>query len=109
VRRIMDEAYDDHQEHLQAARLRNLIAETGVRVLELAVLLSAFEDVARGTILAEREGVPLEELPAPPDARELLAKEEDLTTAEAVEFLQRFLGMSAEGRKRLWSLLNLEF
>jgi hypothetical protein len=104
----MDEAYDDYRDRLQAARLRALISEVGVRVCELAVLLSAFEDVARGVQLVERGGVPAEELPGPPDPRELLAKEEDLTTGEAVEFLHRFLGMSAEGKDRLWSFLNLD-
>jgi hypothetical protein len=96
------------EEHLEAARVRALISETGVRVLELAVLLSAFEDVAWGALLLERGDVPAEELPAPPDPQELLTKEQDLTTGEAVEFLHRFLGMSEEGKAKLWDLLNLD-
>jgi hypothetical protein len=105
----LSEAYDDYQDRLEAARLRALIAETGVRVCELAVLLSAFEDVARGAQLLYRGDVPGEELPGPPDPHEPLAKEEDMTTGESLEFLQRFLGMSEEGKERLRSLLSLEF
>jgi len=105
----MSEAHDDYQERLEAARLRALIDEIGVRVLELAVFLSAFEDVARGALLLEREDVPTDEIPGPPDPQELLAKEEDLTTGEAVEFLHKFLGMSEEGKAKLWDILNLDF
>ena len=51
----MDE-HDDYRERLEAVRLRALVNETGVRVLELAVLFSAFESVARGAELAGGPG-----------------------------------------------------
>jgi hypothetical protein len=102
----LSEAHGDYQERLEAARMRALVAETGVRVLELAVLFSAFEAVAQGVHL-ESAGVPAEELPGIPDPAELLAGEEDMTTAEAVQTLRSFLDMSAEGEARLWRLLRL--
>jgi hypothetical protein len=103
----MSEAYDDYQDRLEAARLRNLIAATGVRVCELGILLSAFEAIARGAQLRERGGVPNEELPGVPDPGVLLA-EGDLTTGEAIRALRDFLGMSPEGEARLWSMLELD-
>jgi ADP-ribose pyrophosphatase YjhB (NUDIX family) len=103
----MDEARDNHQERLEEARLRALVNETGVRVLELAVLFSAFEAVARGAEIAGAGGVPPEELPGVPDPAALLASEEDMTTAEAVQIVRRFLDMSAEGEARLWKVLAL--
>jgi hypothetical protein len=102
----MSEAHDDDQERLEAARMRTLVAETGVRVLELAVLFSAFEAVAQGVYL-EGGDVPPEELPGIPDPVELFAGEEDMTTGEAVQTLRGFLDMSAEGEARLWRLLRL--
>jgi hypothetical protein len=103
----MSEAHDDYLERLEAARLRALIAETGVRVCELAVLFSTFEAIARGALLLEGGGVPTEELPDVPDPGELLAKEEDMTTREAVDILRNFLDMSAKGEAKLWDVLNL--
>jgi hypothetical protein len=101
----MDE-HDDYQERLEAARLVALANETGVRVLELAVLFSAFESVVRSAELAAGE-VPPQELPGVPDPVELLSSEEDITTAEAVRVLHGFLDMSDEGEARLWRLLRL--
>jgi hypothetical protein len=100
---MVDEA---HEDYLEAARLKNLVAETGVRVLELAVLFSAVDAVARGVLL-EGSNVPHDELPGIPDPGELLEREGDITTAEAVQILRDFLGMSTEGEARLWRLLSL--
>jgi ADP-ribose pyrophosphatase YjhB (NUDIX family) len=97
----------DYQERLEAARLRALAAETGVRVLELGLFFGAFEAVAEGAELGESGGVPSEELPGVPDAAALLSDEEDMTTTEAVRVLRRFLDMSDEGEARLWRLLAL--
>lgn len=105
----MSEAHDDDREALEAARLRVLVNETGVRVLELAVLFSAFEAVAQGAKLEDSGVAPLpsEELPGVPDPTELLSSEEDMTTAEAVRVLREFLDMSEDGVARLWRLLRL--
>ncbi len=102
----MDE-HDDYQERLEDARLRALVNETGVRVLELALLFGAFEAVAASADLEERGQVPSAELVGVPDPAALLSSEEDMTTAEAVGVLRRFLGMSGEGEARLWRLLDL--
>ena len=102
----MDE-HDDYQERLEAARLVALVNETGVRVLELAVLFAAFESVAHGAELASTGSIPPEELPEVPDPTTLLSSEEDMTTAEAVRVLRGFLDMSDEGEARLWRLLRL--
>jgi hypothetical protein len=99
--------HDDYQERLEAARLRVLVNATGVRVLELAVLFSAFEAVAHGAELADTGGVPPEELPGVPDPMTLLSSEEDMSTAEAVQIVRSFLDMSDEGEARLWRLLRL--
>jgi hypothetical protein len=99
--------HDDYEERLEAARLKALVNETGVRVLELAVLFSAFEAVTHGAELAGTGGVPSEELPGVPDAVELLSSEEDMSTAEAVQIVRSFLDMSDEGEARLWRLLRL--
>ena len=100
--------HDDYQERLEAVRLRALVNETGVRVLELAVLFSAFEAVAHSADLASTGSIPPEELPpGVPDPTTLLSSEEDMTTAEAVQIMRRFLDMSDEGEARLWRLLRL--
>jgi CelD/BcsL family acetyltransferase involved in cellulose biosynthesis len=101
----MSEVHHDHQEALEAARLRVLVAETGVRVMELAVLLSAVEAVARRAEMEAVGGVPREELPGVPDPAALLSSEEDITTAEAVRIVRDFLDMSDEGEARLRRLL----
>jgi hypothetical protein len=101
----MDEAFDHD---LFIARLRNLIGKTAVTMLELAVLLSAFESLAHSGELLREGGVPPEELSGVPDPDELLAKEQDMTTGEGVEILRRFLDMSEEGEARLWRLLHLD-
>ena len=98
--------HDDYQEGPEGARLRALVNETGVRVLELAVLFSAFDSVARSAELAGGDVSP-EELSGVPDPAELLSSEEDMTTAEAVHVLRSFLDMSDEGEVRLWALLRL--
>ncbi len=103
----MDEPPDDFRDRLEATRLKVLVNEVGVRVLELAVLFSAFEAVAQSAHLEDVVGVPREELPDVPDPVELLSSEEDMTTGEAVLILRRFLGMDAEGEARLWRLLRL--
>jgi hypothetical protein len=105
LRRSMDE---EHADRLAAARMRSLVARTGVAVLELAVLLSAFEAVVGDLRAVERGDIPHEELLGVPDPAELLAKEADVTTREALEILRRFLDMSAEGEARLRDLLSLE-
>ena len=64
----MSEAHDDYQEALEAARLRALVTETGVRVMELAALFSAIEAVVTGVELEKAGGVPSEELPGVPGA-----------------------------------------
>ncbi len=87
--------------------MRVLVNETGVRVLELAVLFSAFEAVARGAEMEAAGGVPREELLGFPDPAELFAGEDDMTTGEAVRILREFLGMDAEGEDRLWRILRL--
>ena len=102
----MDEANDDYQERLEGARLIALVTEIGVRVWELGVLLSALEAVAHSFEFQEG-GVPSEELAGVPDPREILYSEDAITTGEAVEVLVRFLDMSAEGKARLWGVLNL--
>jgi hypothetical protein len=51
--------------------------------------------------------VPPNELPGIPGPAELLADEEDMTMAEAVQTLRGFLDMSAEGETRLCGLLRL--
>jgi hypothetical protein len=99
----MDEAHNDR---LETARLKALVAETGLRVCELAVLLSTFKAIAEGEALEER-GVPREERPGVPDPAALWAREEDMTTKEAVDILSDWLDMSAEGEARLWRLLSL--
>ncbi len=101
----MDEAYDHD---LFIARLRSLVARTGVAVLELAVLLSAFDALARSGRLLKEGGVPLEELSSVPDPDELLTIEEDMTTGEGVQILRDFLDMSEQGEARLWRLLHLD-
>ena len=103
----MSGRHDGWQEAEDAARLSVLVTETGVRVLELAVLFSAFEAVAQGTELEASGSVPREELPGVPDPADLLSSEEDMTTAEAVRIVRDFLGMSDEGEARLWRLLQL--
>ena len=92
--------YDSHK-----AR-RHLVSRTGVAVMELAVLFSAF-DAVTDVALLEEGAVPAEELPGIPDPGELFAKGEEMTTAEGVAILRGFLDMSAEGEARLWQLLNL--
>ena len=96
-------------EHLGHVRLRLFAIEVGVRVLELGVLLSAFDSMAQEArlLILEEGNVPPEELPGITDPAELLAGEEDMTTAEAVQTLRGFLDMSAEGEARLWRLLQL--
>jgi hypothetical protein len=103
----MDEAHDDYLERLQAARMRALIAAMGVRVCELAVLFSTFEGIVRSALLLDRGDVPPDELSGVPDPDELLMKEEDMPTGEAVEILRAFLDMSAKGEAKLWDVLNL--
>jgi hypothetical protein len=105
-RRIMSDPRDDYSEDLAAARLRHLVSRTGVAVMELAVLFSAFDAVTDFALL-EGDGVPAEELAGIPDPDELLAKAQEMTTAEGVAILRGFLDMSAEGEARLWRLLNL--
>jgi hypothetical protein len=104
----LSEAYDDYQDRLEAARLRSLIAATGVRVCELAVLLSAFEAIAHSARLREAGDVPNEELSGVPDPSALLAEEDEMTTGEAMRILRGFLGMSEEGETRLQSMLDLD-
>ncbi len=101
----MDEAHDHD---LFIARLRNLVGRTGVAVLELAVLLSAFDALIRSGQLLKEGGVPFEELFDVPDPDELLAKEEDMTTGEGVQILRAFLDMSEQGEARLWRLLHID-
>ena len=110
----MGEAHDDFRERrealrerLEVARMRVLVNETGVRVLELAVLFSAFEAVARGAETEAAGGVPREELLGFPDPAELLAGGDDMTAGGAFRILQEFLGMDAEGEDRLWRILRL--
>jgi hypothetical protein len=102
----MSDAREDYSEDLAAARLRHLVSRTGGAVMELAVLFSAFDAVTDVALLKEGT-VPAEELPAIPDPDELFAKEEQMTTSEAVAILRGFLDMSAQGEARLWRLLNL--
>ena len=102
----MSDPRDDYSEDLAAARLRHLVSRTGMAVMELAVLFSAFDAVTDFALL-EGDGVPAEELPGIPDPDELFAKGEEMTTAEGVAILRGFLDMSTEGEARLWRLLNL--
>ena len=102
----MSDPRDDYSEDLAAARLRHLVSRTGVAVMELAVLFSAFDAVTDLALLGE-DGVPAEELPGLPDPDELFAKQEEMTTTEGVAILRGFLDMSTEGEARLWRLLNL--
>ena len=102
----MSDAGKDYSEDLAAARLRHLVSRTGAAVVELAVLLSAFDDVT-DFALPDGESVPAEELAGIPDPDELLAKAQQMTTAEGVAVLRGFLDMSAEGEGRLWRLLKL--
>ncbi len=102
----MSNARDDYSEDLAAARLRHLVSRTGAAVVELAVLLSAFDDVTDFALL-EGESVPDEELAGIPEPDELLAKAQEMRTAEGVAVLRGFLDISAEGEARLWRLLNL--
>jgi hypothetical protein len=103
----MSDPRDDYSEALAAARLRHLVSRTGVAVMELAVLLSAF-DAAGGSAFLEEGGVPAEESLAIPDPDELFAKEDEMSIAEGVAILRGFLDMSAEGEARLWHLLRLD-
>ena len=102
----MSDPREDYSEDLADARLRHLVSRTGVAVMELAVLFSAFDAVTDFALL-EGDGVPAEELAGIPDPDELLAKQEEMTTADGVAILRGFLDMSAEGEARLWRLLNL--
>ena len=102
----MSDARKDYSEDLAVARLRHLVSRTGTAVVELAVLLSAFDDVTDFSLL-EGESVPAEELAGIPEPDELLAKAWQMTTAEGVAVLRGFLEMSAEGEARLWRLLKL--
>jgi hypothetical protein len=102
----MSDARKDYSEDLAAARLRHLVSRTGAAVVELAVLLSAFDDVTDFAFL-EGDSMPAEELAGIPEPDELLAKAQEMTTAEGVAVLRGFLDMSAEGEARLWRLLNL--
>ena len=102
----MSDPGEYYSEDLAAARLRHLVSRTGVAVMELAVLFSAF-DAVTDVALLEEGGMPAEELPGIPDPDELFAKREEMTTAEAVAILRDFLDMSAEGEARLWRLLSL--
>jgi hypothetical protein len=102
----MSDPRDDYSEDLADARLRHLVSRTGVAVMELAVLFSAFDAVTDFALL-EGDGVPAEELAGIPDPDELFEREEEMTTAEGVAILRGFLDMSAEGEARLWRLLNL--
>ncbi len=54
----MSGAHVDNQEQLLRTRLRSLAAETGVRVNELATLLSTFEAVVWSVHHLEKAGVP---------------------------------------------------
>ena len=102
----MSDARKDYSEDLAAARLRHLVSRTGAAVMELAVVFSAFDAVTDFALL-EGDGVPTEELAGIPDPDELLAKAQEMTTAEGVAVLRGFLDMSAEGEARLWRLLKL--
>ncbi len=99
----MGEAHDDH---IGRVRVKKLVARTAVAAMELAVLVSVFDDITKTAQLLE-EGVPEEELAGIPDPDTLFAKEEDLTTLEAFNTLRDLLGMSPEGQARLWSILTL--
>jgi hypothetical protein len=99
----MSEGHED----FGRACLDALVSEVGVRVLELAVLLSAFDTMVREAQLLEEGDVPREELFGVPDPYQLLGREADITTAEAVQILRDFLDMSAEGEARLWRFLGL--
>jgi hypothetical protein len=88
------------------ARLKNVVARTGMTVVELAVLISAFDALAYSGQLLKEGKVPAEELTDIPDPEELLVKEADMTTAEGVTILSNFLDMSPEGEARLWRLLQ---
>ena len=104
----MGEAHDDSlEQRTDAARMRVFVNETGVRVLELAVLFSAFEAVARGAEMEAAGGVPREELLGFPDPEDLFAQEDDMSTGEAFRILREFLGMDAEGEDPLWCILRL--
>ena len=102
----MSDARKDYSEDLAAARLRYLVSRTGAAVVELAVLLSAFDDVTDFALL-EGDGEPAEELAGIPEPDELSAKAQQMTTSEGVAVLRGFLDMSAEGEARLWRLLKL--
>jgi hypothetical protein len=101
----MDEVGDDHRRRVEDARLRTLSAMIGERVVELAILLSAFKAVAESGPL-EQQDVPRSELFAIPDPFTILTDEEKMTTLEAVNVLRDWLGMSEEGEARLWRLLG---
>ena len=102
----MGDAREDYSEELAAARLRHLVSRTGAAVVELAVLLAAF-DAASDFALLEGDGVRAEQLAGIPEPDELLAKSQQMRTAEGVAVLRGFLDMSAEGESRLWRLLDL--
>ena len=102
----MSDARKDYSEDLADARLRHLVSRTDAAVMELAVVFSAFDAVTDFALL-EEDGLPTEELAGIPEPDELLAKAQEMTTAEGVAVLRGFLDMSAEGEARLWRLLNL--
>ena len=54
----MGGVHDDNQGQLLRTRLRSLAAQTGVRVNELATLLSTFEAVVWSVHHLEKAGVP---------------------------------------------------
>lgn len=100
---------ESHDDRLLRARVRNLVARTNVAAIELAILLSVFESISRTSQLLDKGGVVHDmELPGVPDPTTLFAKEEDMSTLEAVQLLQEFLDMSTEGQARLWSVLKLD-